>query len=80
MADQMIEDGVRITTGGGVELQCTGVRYIETDGVRHNHEYIFRTVADLEAEAEVERKRVEAEEAAQAEAEQPTNPGEGAQA
>jgi hypothetical protein len=64
MAEQLIEDGTVITTDNGTELQLTGVRYEESPtGERSNHEYVFRSVADLTAEREAaEEARRQAEE------------------
>ncbi len=70
MADQKIEDGAVLTTDSGVQLQCTGVRYQENaEGERFNHEYLFRSVDDLNAE----RKAAEEREAAIAENEARAN-------
>lgn len=51
---QLFEDG-KIITVDDFELECVGISYQETDGVRHSFSYIFRP----KVEVDLERRKAE---------------------
>lgn len=55
---QLFEDG-KVVTVDGVELECVGVSYQETDGERHTFGYTFRPKEDVDAERKAEEAPVE---------------------
>ena len=61
MSTQLFEDG-KVITVDGVELECTGVTYQETNGERHSFGYTFQLKSELDEARKAAEEKAKAEE------------------